>query len=161
MYRLYFRSAYNLLKLSHSRSLPSNLVLVIVIATISNDFTLSLWNIRDRRPFWSASICGDDPPSITFVDGGVVIGRKQGAIFQLLPTKSNTVLSAIKFVHGFADDPDMFGHADYDSRIQTLWVVGRYQPPRHLRRVWGMTLDLTSSKSWNLPDPSRPSTLSS
>lgn len=94
------------------------------IAAISSDSTLSLWNIRDRRPFWSASIRGDDPPSsITFVDGGVVIGRKHGTIFQLLPNKSNTVLSTIKFVHGFADDPDMFGHANYDSRIQTLWVA--------------------------------------
>ena len=57
------------------------------------------------------------------MDNGVVIGRKHGTIFQLLPNKSNTVLSTIKFVHGFADDPDMFGHANYDSRIQTLWVA--------------------------------------
>jgi hypothetical protein len=57
------------------------------------------------------------------VDNGVVIGRKHGTIFQLLPNKSNTVLSTIKFIHGFADDPDMFGHANYDSRIQTLWVA--------------------------------------
>lgn len=80
--------------------------------------------MRDRRPFWSASVRGDDPPSsITFVDGGVVIGRKHGTIFQLLPNKSNTVLSTIKFINGFADDPDMFGHANYDYRIQTLWVA--------------------------------------
>lgn len=57
------------------------------------------------------------------MDNGVVIGRKRGTIFQLLPNKSNTVLSTIKFVHGFADDPDMFGHVNYDSRIQTLWVA--------------------------------------
>lgn len=57
----------------------------------------------------------------------MVIGRKHGTIFQLLPNKSNNVLSTIKFVNGinngFADDPDMFGHANYDSRIQTLWVA--------------------------------------
>ena len=53
----------------------------------------------------------------------MVIGRKHGTIFQLLPNKSNTVLSTIKFVHGFVDDPDMFGHANYDSRIQTLWIA--------------------------------------
>ncbi|KAI9458037.1 hypothetical protein F5148DRAFT_1221565 [Russula earlei] len=94
------------------------------IATISHDSTLSLWNMRDRRLFWSATIRGDDPPSsITFVDGGVVIGRKHGTIFQLLPSKSNTVLSTIKFVHGSSDDPEMFGHANYDSRIQTLWIA--------------------------------------
>lgn len=57
------------------------------------------------------------------MDGGVVIGRKHGTIFQLLPNKSGTVLSTIKFMHGFADDPDMFGHANYDSRIQTLWIA--------------------------------------
>ncbi|KAF8275245.1 hypothetical protein EI94DRAFT_1825216 [Lactarius quietus] len=99
------------------------------IATISSDSSLSLWSLRDRgRSFWSATIRGEDPPSsITFVDGGVVIGRKHGTIFQLLPNKSNNVLSTIKFVNGinngFADDPDMFGHANYDSRIQTLWVA--------------------------------------
>ena len=53
----------------------------------------------------------------------MVIGRKHGTIFQLLPNKSNTILSTIKFVHGFADDPDMFGHANYDARIQTLWIA--------------------------------------
>ena len=53
----------------------------------------------------------------------MVIGRKHGTIFQLLPNKSNTVLSTIKFIHGFADDPEMFGHANYDSRIQTLWIA--------------------------------------
>ncbi|KAH9060084.1 hypothetical protein EDB87DRAFT_1562339 [Lactarius vividus] len=99
------------------------------IATISSDSSLGLWSLRDRsRPFWSATIRGEDPPSsITFVDGGVVIGRKHGTVFQLLPNKSGNVLSTIKFVNGinngFADDPDMFGHANYDSRIQTLWVA--------------------------------------
>ncbi|KAH9079187.1 hypothetical protein EDB83DRAFT_2341178 [Lactarius deliciosus] len=99
------------------------------IATISSDSSLGLWSLRDRsRPFWSAIIRGEDPPSsITFVDGGVVIGRKHGTVFQLLPNKSGNVLSTIKFVNGinngFADDPDMFGHANYDSRIQTLWVA--------------------------------------
>ena len=53
----------------------------------------------------------------------MVIGRKHGTIYQLLPNKSNTVISTIKFVNGFADDPDMFGHANYDSRIQTLWIA--------------------------------------
>ena len=57
------------------------------------------------------------------MDGGVVIGRKHGTIFQLLPNKSNTVVSTIKFINGFADDPEMFGHANYDTRIQTLWVA--------------------------------------
>ncbi|KAI0306774.1 hypothetical protein B0F90DRAFT_1808391 [Multifurca ochricompacta] len=94
------------------------------IATITSDSTFSLWNTRDRRPFWSTTIRGEDhPSSITFVDGGVVIGRKHGTVFQLLPNKSNNVLSTIKFINGFSDDVDMFGHANYDSRIQTLWVA--------------------------------------
>ncbi|KAH9966428.1 hypothetical protein BC827DRAFT_1175740 [Russula dissimulans] len=120
----------DLLRLVQSIRVPAPLVAFefdvahSAIATISHDSTLSLWNIRDRRLFWSASVRGDDPPSsITFVDGGVVIGRKHGTIFQLLPNKSNTVLSTIKFVHGFSDDPEMFGHANYDSRIQTLWIA--------------------------------------
>jgi hypothetical protein len=73
------------------------------VATISNDS--SVFGISVNKDLSvSPSIRGDDPP-ITFVDGGVIIGRKQGTIFQLLPNKSNTVLSTIKLVHGFADDP--------------------------------------------------------
>ena len=53
----------------------------------------------------------------------MVIGRKHGTVFQLLPNKSSNVLSTIKFINGFADDQEMFGHANYDSRIQTLWIA--------------------------------------
>ncbi|KAJ2968247.1 hypothetical protein NUW54_g13272 [Trametes sanguinea] len=56
------------------------------LATISEDSTLTMWNIRDKLPFWSHKIRGDDlPSSLTFVDGGVIVGRKKGTIFQLLP----------------------------------------------------------------------------
>ncbi len=94
------------------------------LATISEDSTLTMWNIRDKLPFWSHKIRGDErPSSLTFVDGGVIVGRKNGTIFQLLPVMGRQVLSTIKFVHGDQDDPHMFGHANYDSRIQTLWVA--------------------------------------
>ncbi|EPQ58070.1 hypothetical protein GLOTRDRAFT_104018 [Gloeophyllum trabeum ATCC 11539] len=94
------------------------------IATISEDSALTYWSIRDRLPFWSQKIRGEDlPSSITIVDNGVVIGRKNGTIFQLLPIMSKNVLSSVKFVNGDKDDPDMFGHANYDSRIQTLWIA--------------------------------------
>ncbi|KAJ7632208.1 hypothetical protein FB45DRAFT_911811 [Roridomyces roridus] len=63
------------------------------------------------------------PSSLTYVDGGIVIGRKNGTIFQLLSMTSKSVLSTIKFVNGSQEDPDMFGHVSYDSRIQTLWVA--------------------------------------
>ena len=84
-----------------------------------------MWNIRDPKlPFWSQKIRGEDmPSSLTFVDSGVVIGRKNGTVFQLLNVMSSNVLSTIKFVNGAGEDPDMFGHANYDSRIQTLWIA--------------------------------------
>ncbi|KAH9946232.1 uncharacterized protein BXZ73DRAFT_36999 [Epithele typhae] len=94
------------------------------LAAISEDSTLTMWNLRDTLPFWSHKIKGDDQPSsLTFVDGGVIIGRKNGTIFQLLPVMGRQVLSTVKFVNGEREDPLMFGHANYDSRIQTLWVA--------------------------------------
>ena len=94
------------------------------IATISEDSTLTIWRMTDKVPFWCNQIRGDDlPSSLTFVDGGLVIGRKNGTVFQLLPPMSRNVLSTIKFVNGGQEDPDMFGHATYDSRIQTLWIT--------------------------------------
>ncbi|TFK67911.1 hypothetical protein BDN72DRAFT_842508 [Pluteus cervinus] len=94
------------------------------IATISEDSTLTVWNIRDRVPYTSHKIRGEDvPSSLVFVDGGIVVGRKNGTIVQLLSITTKQVLSTIKFVHGTQEDPDMFGHMNYDSRIQTLWVA--------------------------------------
>lgn len=80
--------------------------------------------MRDSLPFWTSKIRGDDTPSsLTFVEGGVVVGRKNGTVFQLLPIMNKNVLSTIKFVNGAREDSDMFGHANYDSRIQTLWIA--------------------------------------
>ncbi|TFK54827.1 hypothetical protein OE88DRAFT_1622996 [Heliocybe sulcata] len=94
------------------------------ITTISEDSTLTFWSIRDRLPFWSSKVRGEDvPSSISMVDNGVVLGRKNGTIFQLLPVMSKNVLATMKFVNGDNQDPDMFGHANYDSRIQTLWIA--------------------------------------
>lgn len=52
-----------------------------------------------------------------------MVGRKCGTIFQLLSMTDKTVLSTVKFINGSFEDPDMFGHACYDSRVQTLWVA--------------------------------------
>ncbi|KAI0703597.1 hypothetical protein BC835DRAFT_1262691 [Cytidiella melzeri] len=94
------------------------------LATISEDSTLTMWNLRDKLPFWSNRIRGDDmPSSLTFVDNGVVIGRKNGTVFQLLNVMGRNVLSTIKFTNGAMEDPDMFGHINYDARIQTLWIA--------------------------------------
>lgn len=57
------------------------------------------------------------------MDGGIVVGRKNGTIFQLLSATSKNVLATAKFVNGTHEDPDMFGHVSYDPRIQTLWVA--------------------------------------
>lgn len=83
-----------------------------------------MWNIRDKLPCWSHKIRGDElPSSLTFVDGGVIVGRKNGTIFQLLAGMGRQVLATVKFVNGDQEDQQMFGHANYDSRIQTLWVA--------------------------------------
>ena len=83
-----------------------------------------MWNMRDKAPIWSNKVVGEDmPSSLMFLEKGVVIGRKNGTIFQLLPIMRTDVHSTIKFVNGTAEDPDMFGHANYDSRIQTLWIA--------------------------------------
>ncbi|TDL27270.1 hypothetical protein BD410DRAFT_713619 [Rickenella mellea] len=94
------------------------------IATISEDSTLTLWNIRDKLPFWSQKIAGPGiPSSITFLDGGIVLGRKNGTVLQLLPIMGDNVLSLVEFVNNGKEDPEMFGHVTYDSRIQTLWIA--------------------------------------
>ena len=81
--------------------------------------------MHDRLPYAVHTIHGEDTPSsLTFVDGGFVVGRKNGTVFQLLSMATKTVLSSVKFINGAApDDIDMFGHINYDSRIQTLWVA--------------------------------------
>ncbi|KAJ7090254.1 hypothetical protein B0H15DRAFT_255005 [Mycena belliarum] len=111
-------------------SIPSPLVafdfdiLHYALATISEDSSLIIWNIHDKLPYTTHKIRGEDvPSSLTYVEGGIVVGRKNGTIFQLLSMTSKSVLSTIKFVNGNSEDPDMFGHISYDSRIQTLWVA--------------------------------------
>ncbi|KAF7338662.1 hypothetical protein MVEN_02092700 [Mycena venus] len=99
-------------------------ILHYALATISEDSSLIIWNIHDKLPYTTHKIRGEDvPSSLTYVDGGIVVGRKNGTIFQLLSMTSKNVLSTIKFVNGNQEDPDMFGHVSYDSRIQTLWVA--------------------------------------
>lgn len=95
------------------------------LATISDDSTMTLWSIAESTPFWSYKVKGEDAPSsLNLVDGGVVVGRKNGTIFQLLSYKGKSVLSTIKFVNSSRqEDPEMFGHITYDYRIQTLWVA--------------------------------------
>ncbi|KAG1835694.1 hypothetical protein EV424DRAFT_1358313 [Suillus variegatus] len=117
-------------RISQVFSVPSRLVAFdfdvphFALATISEDSTLTLWNVHDKMPFWTHRVRGDDvPSSLTFIDDGIVIGRKNGTVFQLLSVITKNVLSTFKFVNGNKEDPDMFGHVNYDSRIQTLWVA--------------------------------------
>ncbi|KAJ7197192.1 hypothetical protein GGX14DRAFT_471760 [Mycena pura] len=116
--------------ISQAFTIPSPLVafdfdiLHYALATISEDSSLIIWNIHDKLPYTTHKIRGEDvPSSLTYVDGGIVVGRKNGTIFQLISMTSKNVLSTIKFVNGTTEDPDMFGHVSYDSRIQTLWVA--------------------------------------
>lgn len=117
-------------RISQVFSVPSRLVAFdfdvphFALATISEDSTLTLWNVHDKLPFWTHRVRGDDvPSSLTFIDDGIVIGRRNGTMFQLLSVITKNVLSTFKFVNGNKEDPDMFGHVNYDSRIQTLWVA--------------------------------------
>ncbi|KAH9484164.1 hypothetical protein JR316_0003644 [Psilocybe cubensis] len=95
------------------------------LAAISEDSTLATWNMQDGMAYSVNKIRGDDiPSSLTFVEGGIVVGRKSGTIFQLLSATTKTVLSTVNFINSsHQDDADMFGHVSYDSRIQTLWVA--------------------------------------
>ncbi|KAI9569057.1 hypothetical protein HD554DRAFT_2255678 [Boletus coccyginus] len=117
-------------RISQVFSIPSRLVAFdfdvphFALATISEDSTLTLWNVHDKSPFWTHRVRGDDlPSSLSFIDDGIVIGRKNGTVFQLLSVITKNVLSTFRFVNGTKEDPEMFGHVNYDSRIQTLWVA--------------------------------------
>jgi hypothetical protein len=67
------------------------------------------------------------PSSIDFLDGGLLVGRKQGTVLQLLPVMSAQVAATIKLTTGAKvareDDESIFCHVGYDPRIKTLWVA--------------------------------------
>ncbi|QRV89521.1 inactive protein kinase [Ceratobasidium sp. AG-Ba] len=98
------------------------------IATISIDSVLRLWSIKDQYPFWQGTIPGQgEPSSVDFFETGVIIGRKQGTILQLVAPLSTNVLSTLRFISSMdpavEDDGRMFGHISYDGRLRTLWVA--------------------------------------
>jgi hypothetical protein len=118
------------------------------LATISEDSTLTLWNVHDKMPFWTHRVRGDDvPSSLTFIDDGIVIGRRNGTVFQLLSVITKNVLSTFKFVNGNKEDSDMFGHVNYDSRIQTLWVANNRRDSLIALRIG---FDVSASSSGEL-----------
>ncbi|KAG6832704.1 hypothetical protein H0H92_012276 [Tricholoma furcatifolium] len=100
-------------------------VMHYTLATITVESTLTVWNMHDQLPFSTHTIRGEDvPSSLTFVDGGLVIGRKKGTVLQLLSHTTKQVLSTVKFINSNSqEDNEMFSHASYDTRIQTLWVA--------------------------------------
>lgn len=88
------------------------------------DSTLTIWNIHDQVPFTTHKIRGEDTPSsLLYIDGGLIVGRKNGTVFQLISITTKQVLSTVKFINGNQEDKDMFGHVSYDARINTLWVA--------------------------------------
>ncbi|KAG8694949.1 hypothetical protein FRC09_009498, partial [Ceratobasidium sp. 395] len=98
------------------------------IATISIDSILRLWSIKDQYQFWQGTIPGQgEPSSVDFFETGVIVGRKQGTILQLVAPLSTTVLSTLRFISSMdpavEDDGRMFGHISYDGRLRTLWVA--------------------------------------
>ncbi|EUC64992.1 WD40 repeat-containing nuclear protein, putative [Rhizoctonia solani AG-3 Rhs1AP] len=98
------------------------------IATISIDSVLRLWSIKETYTIWEGTIPGQgEPSSVDVFDVGVIVGRKQGTILQLLAPLSTTILSTLRFISSMdpavEDDGRMFGHLSYDSRLRTLWVA--------------------------------------
>ncbi|KAG8763393.1 hypothetical protein FRC11_004161, partial [Ceratobasidium sp. 423] len=83
------------------------------IATISIDSILRLWSIKEMYTIWEGTIPGQgEPSSVDVFDVGVIIGRKQGTILQLLAPLSTTVLSTLRFISSMdpavEDDGRMF-----------------------------------------------------
>lgn len=110
------------------------------LATISIDSTITLWNIKDRLPFWTGRVPGEGlPTSIEFLDGGLLVGRKQDTILQFLPVMSASVAATVQLVtplhldesggkdrkatSSTTDEESIFAHVKYDPRIWTVWVV--------------------------------------
>jgi len=130
----------------------------IAIASISTDSAVRLWSIKDRLPFWSGDVLGEgQPSSIDFLNNGIIIGRKQGTILQLVPIMGTNVLSSVKFTSSadreLEEDGRMFGHVSYDPRIRTLWVANSARASLFAFRV---AIDsINSSSQITLDDPSQ------
>ncbi|KDQ13159.1 hypothetical protein BOTBODRAFT_175764 [Botryobasidium botryosum FD-172 SS1] len=166
----------DLASISKVFSIPSPLISFtfdvpqIALASISIDSTITLWSIKDKLPFWSGRIAGEgQPSSIDFLEGGIIVGRKQGTVLQLLPVMSTVVSSTVKFVlgtngnnnnggnnnnnnsggNGGEENGNMFGHVSYDPKIRTLWVANSARGSLFALRV--------SYESFPSPSPSHQS----
>lgn len=109
----------------------------VALATISIDSTIMLWSIKDRLPFWTGRVPGEGlPSSIDFLEGGLLVGRKQGTVLQLLPVMSATVAATVKLnippppggkgkdvIPTSTDEEGIFAHVGYDPRIKTIWAA--------------------------------------
>ncbi|KAF8310180.1 hypothetical protein DL93DRAFT_2169871 [Clavulina sp. PMI_390] len=109
------------------------------LATLSIDSTIMLWDIKLRSAFWTGRVPGEGlPSSIDFVDGGLLVGRKQGTVLQLLPVMSASVAATVKLVTpgttktaggaSVTDEDSVFAHVGYDPRIKTVWVAHSSKP---------------------------------
>src|SRR5258708_36878270 len=105
----------------------------IALATISIDSTITLWSIKERLPFWSGRVPGEGlPSSIDFLDGGILVGRKQGRVLQFLSVMSAQVAATAKLTMGQKvvreNDEAICCHVGNDPRIRTLWDAHRSRP---------------------------------
>lgn len=113
----------------------------VALATISIDSTIMLWSIKDRLPFWTGRVPGEGlPSSIDFLEGGLLVGRKQGTVLQLLPVMSATVAATVKLnmpapggkskdaIPAGTDEEGIFAHVGYDPRIKTIWAAHSARP---------------------------------
>lgn len=117
------------------------------LVTLSVDSTIMVWSMSDFSLLWTGRVLGEGLPcSIDILDGGWLIGRKQGTILQLLPSMSASVTATIRLAaplsskDGLSGDEGQeptslvmneerfFARVKYDPGIRTIWVVHSGRP---------------------------------
>ncbi|KZT56715.1 hypothetical protein CALCODRAFT_517943 [Calocera cornea HHB12733] len=106
------------------------------LATVTTAGELTFWSLGDLepRPLWKGTVPGPGRPSSAhFVSTeGLVLGRRQGTVFQLISGLSGKVVEEVRFESGAQEGeeggPQGFGHVCYDTRLGALWVANSIRP---------------------------------
>jgi WD40 repeat protein len=113
------------------------------VVTISIDSTITCWDINERVSYWNGRVPGEGLPSSIDIlpEIGVLVGRKQGTILQLLPTLSHIPSATVKLVYTIPtppfggkgkdnanhppspDEESIFAHVAYDPKLKTIWAA--------------------------------------
>ncbi|EJT98340.1 hypothetical protein DACRYDRAFT_24399 [Dacryopinax primogenitus] len=109
------------------------------LATVTTTSEVTFWSLGDidPRPLWRGTVPGSGKPSSAhFVSTeGLVLGRRQGTVFQLLSGLAGRVVEEARFDAGSGSVGEFeeggsrgFGHVAYDSRLGALWVANSVRP---------------------------------